>query len=88
MKFQLLSKTVAGKWAAWLTLTFIILILFKITIGLPVPSPLIAAMGIAGFVIGIVSVVKNKDKSVLTLLSLPVGLLIILWVAAEIANPH
>lgn len=93
MKIQLWSKATAGKWAASLTLLFIVLMSLKlltlgIAIRIPLPTPFIAGLGVIGFIMGIVSFVKNKDKSLLTLLSIPIGLLIIFWVAAEIAFPH
>jgi uncharacterized membrane-anchored protein len=52
------------------------------------PSPLIAVLGVIGFVLGIISIVKNEDRALFTLLSIPVGLLILFWVAAEIVVPH
>lgn len=93
MKIQLWSKTKVGKSAAILTLLFIILISLKlltlrISIRIPLPTPFIAGLGVFGFIMGVVSFVKNKDRSLLTLLSIPVGLLIIFWIAAEIAFPH
>ncbi len=93
MKIRLWPETKAGKWAAILTLIFIITILIKISafamvIRLPLPSPILAVFGVAGFVMGIVSIIKNKDRALLTLLSIPVGLLILFWTAAEIAFPH
>lgn len=93
MKIQLCSKTKAGKWAAILTLLFIILMSLKLStlamfIRLPLPTPLIAVIGVVGFVVGIVSIIKNKDRALLTLLSIPIGLLIIFWTIAEIAVPH
>ena len=93
MKIQLCSRTKAGKWAAILTLLFITLMSLKLStlamfIRLPLPTPLIAVIGVAGFVAGIVSVIKSKDRALLTLLSIPVGLLIIFWTIAEIAVPH
>lgn len=93
MKIQLWSKTTTGKWAASLTLLFIVLIALKmmnlaVMIRLPLPSPLIALLGVIWFVMGVISVIKNKDRALLTLLSIPIGLLIIFWVAAEIAFPH
>lgn len=59
-----------------------------IAIRLPFPSPLIAGLGMIGFVSGVISIFKNKDRSLFVLLSIPIGLLIIFWVAAEIAFPH
>jgi membrane associated rhomboid family serine protease len=93
MKIQIWSKSKIGKWASILTLLFIVLMALKlstlaITIRLPFPSPFIAALGVIGFVLGLISIFKNKDKSLFVLLSIPVGLLIIFWVAAEIAFPH
>lgn len=90
MKIYLWSKKAMGKWAASLTLLFIVLMSLKMfTLGrLPLPTPFIAGLGVIGFISGIVSFVKNKDRSILTILSIPIGLLIIFWVAAEIAFPH
>ncbi len=91
IKTQILSKTKIGKWASLLTLLFIVLMGLKalnIGIRLPLPSPFIAVFGVIGFVLGIISRFKNKDRSLSVLLSIPVGLLIIFWVAAEIAFPH
>jgi hypothetical protein len=93
MKIQILSKTTAGKLAAILTLIFIILMFLKfftlgVSIRITLPTPFIAVLGVIGFIMGIVSVVKNKDRSLLTLLSMPIGLLIIFWIAAEITFPH
>lgn len=90
MKIYLWSKKAMGKWAASLTLLFIVLMSLKMfTLGrLPLPTPFIAGLGVIGFISGIVSFIKNKDRSILTILSIPIGLLIIFWVAAEIAFPH
>lgn len=88
MKINLWSETTTGKWAAILSLIFIVLITLKIRIAFPLPTFSIAGLGIAGFIIGIVSIFKNRDRSLLTLLSIPVGLLIIFWTIAEIAFPH
>ncbi|NLW79488.1 MAG: hypothetical protein GXY32_08780 [Ruminococcaceae bacterium] len=91
MKIQIWSKTKIGKWASILTLLFIVLMGLKalnIGIRLPLPSPIIAMLGVIGFVLGIISIFKNKDRSLCVLLSIPIGLLIIFWIGAEIAFPH
>lgn len=93
MKIQLWPKTTAGIWATSLTLLFIVLMSLKLStlamlIRLPLPTPLIAVIGVAGFIVGVVSIIKNKDRALLTLLSIPVGLLIVFWTIAEIAVPH
>lgn len=58
MKIQLWPKTMAGKWAASLTLLFIVLMSLKLStlamlIRLPLPTPLIAVIGVAGFIVGV-----------------------------------
>ena len=93
MKMQLYSKTTVGKWAAILTLLFIALMAIKLSalamlIRLPLPTPILAVIGVIGFILGIISIVKNKDRTILTLLAILIGILIILWTAAEIAYPH
>jgi len=90
MKILIWSKTKAGKWAAFFLLVFIVSMVIKqVTFGiLPLPIPVIASIGVMGCIAGSVSFFKNKDKSLLTLLSILIGLLIIIWTAAEIAFPH
>ena len=93
MKMQLYSKSTTGRWAAILLLLFIVLMAIKLTalamiIRLPLPTPFLAVIGVAGFVMGVISIVKNKDRALLTLLSIPVGVLIIFWTLAEIVVPH
>ncbi|WP_352419190.1 hypothetical protein [Proteiniborus sp.] len=48
-----------------------------ISIRIPIPTPFIAGLGVIGFILGIVSFAKNKDRSILTILSILAGLLII-----------
>lgn len=93
MKIQLISKSVSGKVAAILSLVFIALMGVKLSplgevINLPLPTPFLAVIGVVGFVFGIISFSKNKDRSVMTLLSMLVGLLIIIWTLAEVLFPH
>ena len=92
MKIHLWPKKTAGKWAAILTLFFIVFMSIKLGgamfIRLPLPTPALAVIGFAGFVMGVISIIKNKDRAILTLLSIPIGLLIIIWTVAEIIFPH
>ena len=37
------------------------------------PSPFIAGLGVIGFIMEVVSIFKNKDRALLTLLSIPIG---------------
>lgn len=89
MKIKLWSKAKVGKYAACFTLLFIILMILKfLTYSIPLPTPVIAGLGVLGFIFGAISMIKNKDRSLLTLLSIIIGLLVILWVAGEMFFPH
>ena len=89
MKMGLWPKAKAGKYAACFTLLFIILMILKFfTYSISLPTPVIADVGVLGFLFGTISTIKNKDRSPLTLLSVTVGLLVILWVAGEIIFPY
>jgi len=88
MRFTLLPKTRLAKWALGLSIAFIVLIATKIVAFLPLPTFVIAALGLAGFTVGIIAIIKDKDRSILSLLPLLVGLIIIFWIAAELIFPH
>ena len=88
MKFTFLPKTTLGKWSVGLSILFIILIWLKIQGSMPLPTFAIAVFGLAGFILSIVAIFKNKDRSILNLLPLLVGLIILLWIAAELIFPH
>lgn len=89
MRLNFWSKTTVGKWAGILTLLFVGLIAVKLMgLRLPLPTPFIAGLGLIGFVMGLISIIKDKDRSIMTVLSIPVGLLIIFWTVAEIIFPH
>lgn len=93
MNQKLWSKTTTGKWAVMLTLLFVGLMFIKITalgisVRLPFPSPFIAVFGVIGFIMGLIAIIKDKDRSIMVILTIPIGLLIIFWILAELAYPH
>ena len=76
-----------------MTMAFIVLMAIKMVglgaaIRLPLPTPALALMGLVGFIMGLIAIIKYKDRALLMLLSIPVGLVIILWTFAGIAFPH
>jgi hypothetical protein len=79
-QMKILPKTTLGKWAVGLSIVFIVLIGMKIAgyIRFPLPSFAIAALGIIGLIIGLL----------LYFLPILVGVVILLWIAAEIIFPH
>ncbi len=90
MKTQVLPKSKAGTGAAVFSLLFVVIMALKILASttsfnfhLPLPTPAIAVLGVIGLVLGLIAVFKYKDKALLTLLSIPIGTIIVVWFAAE-----
>ena len=85
-------ETKLGKWSVWLNTFFLIVIAISVFLvnGLGILSyddhwwditvPIVFSASIATFVIGIIAVGKNKDRSVLVYLSILIGLLTILFI--------
>jgi len=103
MKICFLPKNYLGKWSCGLIVAFAILLgIFFIFIALgerggmtffsnlklTIPMVLASLSAITAFFIGLASLIKDKYKSVLVLLSTTIGFLILLWVLAEIVFPH
>lgn len=89
MRVKLIPHSKTGKWASILLLLFIVLMYLKfMAYRVPFPTPAIVPIGVASMVMGAVSFIKHKDRSILTFLSILMGLLIIVWVTAEIMYPH
>ncbi|WP_147804253.1 hypothetical protein [Alkalicoccus halolimnae] len=72
-------RTLSGKWALMLTLVFIGLISVKLFLTLPLPTPIVAVLGLVGFALGITALVKH-DRSLSVLFSIAVGLIIVTWI--------
>ena len=87
MKFTVLPKTTAGKWAGRISLAFIILMVLKFMTPLPLPSIALFAIGLVGFIFSVVAIVR-KDHSLGVYLSFLLGAAIFAWTVAEIAFPH
>ena len=86
MQFQPATKT--GHWATGLEIAFLLLMAGKFSrIGLPLPSFGIFGLGIAGFVVAIIALVR-KDRAITVWLALIVGLLPTLWTFGELLWPH
>lgn len=103
MKITFTPKTYLGKWTVGLIIGFFILLavfFMFIKLGerggmtywsnlkLAIPGTAAALCGILSFFTGIISVFKNKERSVLVFLSIILGFLILLWVSAELLFPH
>jgi hypothetical protein len=88
MKLYFSPKTRLDKWSLGLSIVFIIMITLKMLGFMPLPTFAIAILGVAGSVTSLVAIFINKDKSVLILLPVLIGLIILFWIIAEIVFPH
>jgi len=85
-KVTWLPKTILGKSAVILIAAFFALFALK-AIPLPLPSQLIFAVGFAGFITSIIAFFK-KDRSIIGYIPLVLGLLITVFIIAELLHPH
>lgn len=90
MKLIWMPKDSAGKKAVYLSILFVAFMALKMSnlLRLPLPSPLIALLAIAGLVFGLISIFLHKGRAVLLLIPVLVGLLVVAWTTAELMFPH
>jgi hypothetical protein len=103
MRVCFLPETRAGKLSAWLIVGFILLLaLFFVLVAagqrggegffdnllLTVPMLIAGTCAIVSLVVGIVGVVKSRERSVIVYVAMLIGLLVLFWVIAELAFPH
>jgi len=55
---------------------------------LAIPGLLAGACSVAGFVVGIIAIAKQRERSALVYLAVVIGALVTLFIAAEIIFPH
>jgi len=55
---------------------------------LAIPGLVAGIAGIFAFFIGIISIFKDKERSILVFLSTAIGFIVLLWCLAEILFPH
>jgi len=103
MGITVLPKTCLGKWSIWLIIAFIVLLTsFQILVAsgqrggdtffgnlaLSIPMLIAGIVGISAFFIGIVGIIKSRERSVLVFISVIIGLFILLFVLGEFLFPH
>jgi len=92
MKTNFMPKTRSGKWSVWLNAFFLIIIATSIILvnvlsvlsyddhWWDVTAPLAFFVSIAAFILGIIAIKKNKERSVFVYTSVVIGLLTILFI--------
>jgi len=103
MEITFTPKTYLGKWSVGLILTFFLLLglfflfvhlgerggdTFFSNLKLTIPMLIAGIAAISSFVIGTISVLRNKERSILVFLSTVIGFLVLLWILAELLFPH
>lgn len=103
MKICFLPKTNLGKWSVgWILLAVFTFAIFWLLIALgerggatffsnlklTIPGLSIVFFGTASFAVGIISIIKKKERSSLVFLSAILGFMILLFFLAEILFPH
>jgi len=104
MKVSFLPKTKLGKWSMWLIVAFFLLLATGIAVvsvfkqeggetffdnlWISIPMLNAVASAIAAFITGIIAIIKNKERSILVIITTVIGLLVLWFVVGEILVPH
>ena len=103
MKTPFLPKTKFGKYSVYLIISFFVFLgLFFLLVNLgerggdtffsnlklTIPMLIAGFSGVGSFVTGIISVFKNKERSILVFLCVILGFLILLFILAEVLFSH
>ena len=103
MKVTFLPKTVLGRWSFWLIVAFaLFFLIFQLLVAsgqrggetfsgnwlLIIPIFLAVICGISSLIVGLVSIIKDKERSILVFLSGLIGLFVLFFVIGELTVPH
>ena len=103
MKITFLPKTYLGKWSVGLILNFFLFMgifalfvnlgerggeTFFSNLKLTIPFMIAVLSGSGSFLVGMVSLILRKERSILVFLSSLLGFLILLFILGEFISPH
>ncbi|MFC1649209.1 hypothetical protein ACFL2C_00665 [Patescibacteria group bacterium] len=103
MSIKLLPKSNSGKWSVGLVLAFFIFLsifFLFVELGyrggetffgnpvLAIPILIAAISGIGSFMVGLMSIIRSKEYSVLVFIASVIGLFVLIFVLGEILTPH
>lgn len=98
-----MPKTILGKWSVGLCGSFILFLLlfygvvamgerggdtFFSNPALVVPSMIAGIGGVAGFFVGLIAIIRQRERSWLVYISIIIGLFVIILVSGEFISPH
>ena len=55
---------------------------------LAIPGVITGIFGVSAFAVGTIAIIKSKERSLLTFISVTVGLLVLAFILAEVIGPH
>jgi hypothetical protein len=87
-KFLGMPLTRFGRWAAGLGALFVVMILLKTNIPIPVPAMIVMAIGIIAGILIPVAIFWKRERSWLLWLMLLPGLFAIVFTVGELLYPH
>jgi hypothetical protein len=103
MRVHFKPTTSPGKRSAWLIVTFAVSLgSFGMLVAsgqrggetffsnpiLTIPALIAAAAGIAAFIIGLISIVRSRERSISVYLAVGIGFITLVFVLGEIIFPH
>jgi len=84
MKISLFPTSKLGIEAAGFSVAFLIFTWIRIQFTMPIEAYIIYSLGIIGFFLGIVAIIKNKERSIFGFLPILVGLAMIFFAAGGV----
>jgi len=103
MRFSIVPKTTLGKWSTGLIVALIVFFAaFQLLVAsgqrggetffsnliLTIPILLAGTSGVFAFAIGLVDVVRNRERSILVFLAMLIGFFVLLFGLGEVLFPH
>ncbi|MFC1687374.1 hypothetical protein ACFL0L_02250 [Patescibacteria group bacterium] len=98
-----MPRTTMGKWSVGLIGAFIFFMVvffvlvesgerggdtFFSNLALTIPILIAGACGVAGFVVGLIAMIRKRERSWLVYIATAIGAFIAFWISAEILFPH
>ncbi len=99
MRITILPKTSLGWWSVWLLLACVLLFVIIVVLGAftgVADSPLVAdisgpiglLLGAGSFTLGLLSIIKSKERSILVFLALIIEVLFLVIIVGELLIPQ
>ena len=103
MRVTILPKTPLGKWSTGLVIAFAVLLVaflllvasgqrggetFFSNLVLTIPMLLAGTSAVFALLIGLISLIRNKERSIFVFLAMLIGLFVLIFWLGEVIYPH